>query len=340
MKDVCKTLFEPVACGSVVFDDKKILFLNAVAGENLASLDVIIQQHFKPYADGFRAAGGNKFYALPDNLPADEKYDVVMLLFPKAMAEGRYLLAVALGRLKPGGLVMCAADNKAGGGRLKTVLTEFGVTDLQDISKNKARVVWGHYHVHHASIDGALKAGALQPILNGEFKSQPGIFGWDKIDAGSKLLLSCLPEFKGVGADFGCGYGYLSRAVLEKSPAIRTLHCADADMRAVEACRQNLEGQHMRAAFHWLDLSKPEGLPFDGLDFIVMNPPFHEGKAVDSDIGAAFIVSASKVLRRGGHLWLVANRHLPYEQALQTAFAHVEPAGQGNGFKVYHAVKK
>jgi 16S rRNA (guanine1207-N2)-methyltransferase len=76
-----------------------------------------------------------------------------------------------------------------------------------------------------------------------------------------------------------------------------------------------------------------------GLDFIVMNPPFHDGGAEDRRLGQAFIKKAAEMLRKGGVLWLVANRHLPYEAELKEAFKRVNPVGDGGGYKLFEAVK-
>jgi 16S rRNA (guanine1207-N2)-methyltransferase len=44
-------------------------------------------------------------------------------------------------------------------------------------------------------------------------------------------------------------------------------------------------------------------------------------------------------LAPGGRLWLVANRHLPYEQALSQGFASLRQVALQDGFKVIEAVK-
>ena len=68
-----------------------------------------------------------------------------------------------------------------------------------------------------------------------------------------------------------------------------------------------------------------------------MNPPFHEGRAADPHLGARFIRAAAGLLTGAGRLWMVANRHLPYEAALSELFADVQEIGGDNRFKVITA---
>jgi 16S rRNA (guanine1207-N2)-methyltransferase len=88
----------------------------------------------------------------------------------------------------------------------------------------------------------------------------------------------------------------------------------------------------------WEDLTKPvAGL--SGLDWIVMNPPFHEGKKTDSGIGADFINTAAVALRSGGTLYMVANANLPYEESIRKNFSDSKKILEGEGFKVLSAVR-
>src|SRR5690606_20172087 len=56
-------------------------------------------------------------------------------------------------------------------------------------------------------------------------------------------------------------------------------------------------------------------------------------------LGQRFIEVAAQALRPGGRLFLVANRHLPYEATLARAFTGVQVLAQGGGFKVVEALK-
>jgi 16S rRNA (guanine1207-N2)-methyltransferase len=160
------------------------------------------------------------------------------------------------------------------------------------------------------------------------------VFSWDRPDPGSLLLIQTLPPLSGHGADFGCGVGLIARAVLAH-PAVTSLELIDIDRRAIEATRRNIDDP--RASIHWADVRREPAL--EGLDFVVMNPPFHDGGAEDKALGQAFIRRAHEVLGKGGALWIVANRHLPYEGVLNPLFATVELKAEAGGFKVYEARK-
>jgi 16S rRNA (guanine1207-N2)-methyltransferase len=164
------------------------------------------------------------------------------------------------------------------------------------------------------------------------------VFAWDRVDAASKLLASHLPsDLKGRVADFGAGWGYLALQVLACCPRVAALDLYEADARALALADENLADAHVPVHCHWHDVANGMDERFDA---IVCNPPFHAlGRGERPDIGRAFIASAAQALNPGGSLWLVANRHLPYEDALADGFASVRIVAQQAGFKIVHAVK-
>ena len=165
------------------------------------------------------------------------------------------------------------------------------------------------------------------------FLTRAGVFSADGIDPASKMLAAALPAKLGRNvADLGAGWGYLSRDILSRD-SVETLYLVEADHVALECARKNVEDA--RAAFHWADVTRWEARA--RMDSVVMNPPFHTGRSAEPALGVAFIEAAARMLAPSGQLWMVANRHLPYETALNAAFGQVEEIAGDGRFKVLHA---
>lgn len=333
MNNALQTLFIPLDNGDVRADGPA-LFMGAQSHPSLPSLKADLWQVWKPLAAPLDAS--------PDlqNGP----YALVLVLLPKQVDEAKYWLALALDRLHTGGTLLVAAANDAGGNRIEKWLAEAGLTS-QSLSKNKARAVWATKpSILSPIVQVWLTAGHARAINFGDglkINSQAGLFSWDRLDEGSKLLVTHLPaNIKGDVADFGAGIGYLSHSLLSAQPAIKNLHVLEADARALACSRQNLaDVQGTRTLhFHWADLSSPvQGLP--PLDVIVMNPPFHVGKSTEASLGQKFIETAAHHLKKNGQLWMVANAHLPYEKLLAEKFGNVTMITQSHGYKIIRGVK-
>jgi 16S rRNA (guanine1207-N2)-methyltransferase len=258
--------------------------------------------------------------------------EALIMVAPPGTVERRSAMASGLRALEPGAPFTIVAPKDKGGSRLGDELTALGCS-FEESGKRHHRICVGARPEAPIGLDEAIAAGAPRFVETLGLWSQPGVFSWDRLDPGSALLIETLPALAGRGADFGCGIGVLSHAVL-KSSKVKALTLIDVDRRAVEAARRNVDDS--RVDLRWADLrTAPAGLA--NLDFVVMNPPFHQGGIEDQGLGQSFVATAAKVLRRGGSLWLVANRHLPYEGVLKPLFARVEVRAEERGFKVFEA---
>jgi 16S rRNA (guanine1207-N2)-methyltransferase len=271
--------------------------------------------------------GSEDLALLPDG-SADEAW----VLAPPGTLERDFVLAQALRVLKPGGRLIAFAPKDKGGSRLRKALEQFGCQVEEEARRHHRFCDVARPELLHG-LDQAIAAGAPRIVEGLGLWSQPGVFSWDRIDPGSALLLDQLESLQGRGADFGGGIGILAHKVLAQ-PTVTALAVVDIDRRAIEAARRNLDDP--RVTLLWADVRQAD---LADLDFVVMNPPFHDGGSEDRALGQAFITAAARALRKGGTLWLTANRHLPYEAPLNAAFARVGLRSEAGGFKVYEAVK-
>ncbi len=315
----------------------RVLFAGAAPSPGLGAIgqDAVFVQPLQPEAGILRAQG----WQVVTDIPDVDSFDQVVVMASKNHDETRALMARSWRVLKTGGLLIAAGANDAGGKRLEKDFTALGMNAFSD-SKHKSRVVQARKQNtgEPPVVPAWIAQGDWQAVLDGRFTSRPGLFSWDRIDQGSKLLADIIPaDLSGRGADFGCGYGYLSVHVLHNCSGVQHITALDADARAVDACRRNTDFAKDRIECVWHDLRQVPALK--NLDFIVMNPPFHEGVKTLSQLGIAFIRNATACLKTGGHLFMVANNHLPYEDILKTSFSGVCPLNQGQGFKIIGAVK-
>ncbi len=339
-----ETLFLPFEQGLLKWPaEGGALFLRARDGWPLRQQSrpgLICEQSFKPDAEALAQSGWT--VADPGDAASDVRHALVMVLPPRQRDEARALFAQALQRCAPGGVVVaCIANDdgaKSGEGDFRKLCGLDG-----NLTKHHCRVFW--VKRDDAKIDAALLAqwstlDAVRPILGGRFVSRPGVFAWDRIDPASALLVKHLPtDLAGCAADLGAGFGYLSVELLTRCPRILHLDLYEAEQRALDLAKTNLASLESRATleYHWHDVTT--GLPHK-YDVIVTNPPFHTQSSADRpDIGRRFITSAAAALNPGGRLWLVANRHLPYEAVLNDSFGKVRIVAQQDGFKIVEAIK-
>lgn len=266
-----------------------------------------------------------------DELAPGTLSEIAMLAVPGTV-ERRRDIALTLTALAPGAPFTILAPKDAGGSRLASELAGFGC-ETEDRPKRHHRICTGRRPERLDNLSDAIAAGAPRRDPTLGLWTQPGVFSWDRLDPGTALLMNVLPALSGHGADLGCGIGVLAHPILASAKVSR-LDLLDIDRRAIRAARRNVDDP--RAHCTWADAREAQ---LSGLDFVVTNPPFHASGAEDKGLGLAFIRKAAAILHNGGHLWLVANRHLPYEAALNASFKRVTTVVDAGGFKVMNAAK-
>ncbi len=251
----------------------------------------------------------------------------VLVALPRTKALARGLIAQAVG-IAQGAVVVDGQKTDGVDSILKDCRKRGQVAEVIAKAHGKLFVLTGDAADF---VDWALPDAPQQ--IEGGFVTLPGVFSADGIDPASRLLAQHLPKTLGkTVADLGAGWGYLARAVLERAD-VAELHLVENDHAALTCARQNVTDP--RAQFHWADATRWR--PEKALDAVVMNPPFHTGRAADPALGQAFVAAAAACLAPHGKLWLVANRHLPYEATVQAHFAQVDEIAGDNRFKLLAA---
>lgn len=169
--------------------------------------------------------------------------------------------------------------------------------------------------------------------------SKPGVFGWKKVDAGSQLLVTRLKEqFTDLCGlrilDLGCGWGYLSLALIAMNP--REIIATDNNAAALIAIKENISRNNLNSGSSKIQAFSSDCADniHDQFDLIVCNPPFHKGKGIDRDIGERFVGQAARLLKTQGQAWFVVNAFIGIEKLAAAYFVEVATVHNNQRFKV------
>jgi 16S rRNA (guanine1207-N2)-methyltransferase len=299
----------------------RIGVFGATAGDDLSALPhdrVTVVQGFRPDVEALERQG---YAVMPE---AEGRFALSVVILPRSRDAARARIADAAARTD-GPLLIDGAKGDGVDGILRELRKRADVGEALSKAHGKVFAVTGGDYADWMP-------GGPRDVAGG-FVTRPGVFSADGPDRASILLAETLPRKLGPRvADLGAGWGYLARAILARD-GVAEVHLIEADHAALACARENVPDP--RARFHWADAAafKPDA-PFDT---VVTNPPFHVSRAADPGLGRSFIEAAARMLAPRGVLWLVANRHLPYEKALRAAFREVAEHGDDPSFKVFCA---
>ncbi|GEA52749.1 ribosomal RNA small subunit methyltransferase C [Vibrio inusitatus NBRC 102082] len=263
--------------------------------------------------------------------------DMLLLYWPKAKSEAKYLLEMMLSKLPPETEIAVIGENRSGVKSIEKMFKEFGLINKYD-SARRCSFYWGLSQTPPKTFELNDYFKSYQVELEGvtiEVQSLPGVFSHGEFDLGSKLLLANLPRLKGKVLDFGCGAGIIGAAMALKNPSIELEMC-DVSAFAVESSKRTLEANGLKGRVFATDVYSEASKDYQ---FVVSNPPFHSGLDTSYSATETLLTDAPKHLTRSGELVIVANSFLKYPPIIEKAFGNCETTSKTNKFAIYHATK-
>ncbi len=285
-------------------------------------------------------------YSILDLETLTEPVDCVVIKIPKSTSE----LVDVLHRLRPH---IHAETRVIGAAMAKHIHTStlecfesiIGSTSTS-LARKKARLIY-------SSFDDALvpesnpwpiswSVGGLTLVNHG------GVFSPSNLDVGTRFLLDNIASFADLVpttgeqirvVDLGSGNGVIGLRIasdLQASSTNFVIDVVDDSALAVAAAEssweQSLPGiAAERAAFRHhhrlVDVVEKRSA-----DLVVVNPPFHDDRVVGDDTAWSMFTDAHKVLRPGGQLIVVGNRHLAYHAKLKKIFGKVDTLASNKKF--------
>ncbi|MDD2760176.1 MAG: methyltransferase [Methylomonas sp.] len=268
--------------------------------------------------------------------------DYLLIKIPKNLGLLEYQLHRLRPLLKQGSKIIAAGMVKAMSANAWKLLQRLTGPTVPSVAVKKARLIF-------TTFDPQLTPPAnpfpvSYPLEQSELTlvNHANVFSRDRLDIGTRLLLQHLPDNPDYRKliDLGCGNGVVGLMLAKRLPDAQ-IRFIDESFMAIASARENFQqafqGQR-QAEFSVGDCLT--GIAEDSADCIVCNPPFHQQHAVGDHIAWQMFRQSHKVLRKGGELRVIGNRHLNYHQSLKKLFGNWETLASNAKFVIIKAIKR
>ena len=344
-------LLNQIAEEELLTESTQVLILN----DQFGALGVALNR-FSPtvISDSWLAHAGVKSNATDNQLDKtainlcdslnypDHAVDLIIIKVPKSLA----MLEDQLIRLQP---LLTAKTKIVAGGMVKAIHTStlklfekyIGATKTS-LAKKKARLIFPEVNLDLRVSASPYPSSYILENSTYKIINHAGVFSRDSLDIGTRFFLQHLPEsntYKDI-VDLGCGNGVVGLLAAEKNPDAN-LHFVDESFMAVASAQENFTtafDDSRSATFRATDCLK--GIKANSCDLVLNNPPFHQQNVVGDFIARQMFRESHKVLKSGGELWVIGNRHLGYHVALRKIFSNCETVASNKKFVILKARKK
>ncbi|WP_340614467.1 16S rRNA (guanine(1207)-N(2))-methyltransferase RsmC [Xenorhabdus thailandensis] len=281
-----------------------------------------------------RQLGDNVWFGLVADSEFIKGCDTLIYYWPKSKQEARFQLRNLFSILPPGTDIFIVGENRSGVRSIDKLMEGIATFRKIDTARRcslfygqlKGQVQfdqnnwWNSYQVEDIAVN-----------------TLPGVFSQDNLDIGSRLLLSTFDTpISGSLLDMACGAGVLAAVLGKKNPDL-SLTLSDVNAAAIVSSKATLQANKLKGN---VVTSNVYSAIEEKFDWIISNPPFHDGLKTNLAAAENMIRMAPNYLKSGGKLRIVANAFLPYPNLLDNAFGSHEVIAQTGKFKVYQATKK
>ena len=278
---------------------------------------------------------------VPSSSEPEGPLATVLIKVPKSLAELEDQLSRLRPLLAPGATVVAGGMTKHIHNSTIELFDRYIGAATTSLAKRKARLIFAS--VDESTLDTPPPEPALFETREGlEVVGLGPVFSRESIDIGTSLLLDAIPKFPAgeTIVDLGCGNGVVGLSVLARSPETSVVF-TDESYLAIESARASVTRNSIdetRVSFVVDDCGA--GIPSGSADVVLLNPPFHDRGARSDEIARRMLVEAKRILKTGGSIYVVGNRHLGYHNHLKRRFGHSENVKSNSKFTVLRATKR
>ncbi|MGL0938304.1 methyltransferase [Vibrio vulnificus] len=217
------------------------------------------------------------------------------------------------------------------------------------LGTTKTSLAWKKHRLVFCQADCAQMNG-ISPVTRWNVEEHkmtlnnlPNVYSGESLDLGARFMLEHIPQDENLKhiIDLGCGNGVLSVKAAQLNPKAK-FTLVDESYMAIESARLNLqENVTVSVDAEYIANNCLDGFAGESADLILCNPPFHQQQAITDHIAWQMFCDAKRVLKRGGKLQVIGNRHLGYDGKLKRLYGdkNVKLVASNSKFVILQATK-
>ena len=266
------------------------------------------------------------------------RFDVVLLKVPKTLA----FLEDQLIRLQPlitdNTKVIAAGMIKAMSASVWTLLEKYIGPTKPSLAKKKARLIFVEVKYQQAFTN---PYPVYYQLENTQYRicNHANVFSRESLDIGTRFLLQHLPAMNAKNiVDLGCGNGVIG-LMLAKSHPLSKLYFVDESYMAVASAKESFSRAFPERSAVFCIADGLTNFKAEIMDLIVCNPPFHQQNTIGNQLALSMFNQSFRVLRKGGKLMVIGNRHLGYHLDLKRIFGDYHEIAANKKFVIWQVKK-
>lgn len=284
------------------------------------------------------------FSSTPYSANNEPVYNSALIFISKSKTENEQYFKETVLKLQPGNDIYVIGPNDGGIRGFEKTIKQYAPVETFDTAR-KCRLLHMLCSQELITTVSALSLSKKYELYGNNGKihffvtSLPGVYCNDRLDEGTRLLLSYLDHHdlskcKSI-LDAGTGSGVIAIYLKKMYPDAVVSGC-DINAFALESGQNNSSKANTEVNFFPNDMLENT----DRYKLIISAPPFNPGLKDLTTAAKKLISEAEKHLSTNGKLIIVANAFLPYEKMLLSVFNEVKTPTIIGNYKIYEVLKK
>lgn len=207
------------------------------------------------------------------------------------------------------------------------------------LAVKKARLIFSETQNTRQQMSPYPKSYQLEDT-NFIISNHANVFSREKLDIGTRFFLEHIPKSEQYECivDMGCGNGLVGLIAASKNPEAKIIF-TDESYMAIASAQKNIESAGLENKTEFYATDCLQAINKESTDLVLNNPPFHQQHATGDAVAWRMFKDARRVLKKGGEIRVIGNRHLDYHIKLKKLFNNCQTIASNKKFIILRACK-